>query len=347
MPISCAACRYENSESAKFCLKCGATISLIELGAPVPMSVEQSGIINLNSTMVKSTSFGSIGTTAPIRRPPPPPPVFKTKPEAIKDTTSAPIVKSNGSGGLVVPLLIIALLMGGGFLYFKKGDESVAALNPDAPTSTPSSPAPAPVPAPATQSAVVKESFISTVPSGFSVEAPGEARAILTSMILDAMNPMKLAEAKGALEQFPKPISGDRKAARALNEKGLQAFREEKYLDAIEIFKQALAADGADVEIRNNYVYALAKAQKNVEAEREAGILLTYAPGRSTGWANLGEIYANKGQTNLASLALIVAFQFSNHKDKTIIIFKEKSNDTDNPVFAESAKMALDRLSNQ
>jgi len=158
---------------------------------------------------------------------------------------------------------------------------------------------------------------------------------------------MKWAGARGPLEQLTKPLPGDRKAARTLNERGLQALKVDAYLPAIEFFKQAISADGADVEVRNNYVYALAKAKKTTEAEREAGILLAYAPGRSSGWANLGEIYANKGQAKLASLALIVAFQFSNNKDKTLTFLKETSAATDNPVFAQGAKMALDKLSNQ
>jgi Flp pilus assembly protein TadD len=166
-------------------------------------------------------------------------------------------------------------------------------------------------------------------------------------MLVDAMNPMKLAEAKGILEQLPKPVSGDRKIARSLNERGLESFNKENYLDAIEFFKQAIASDSADVEVRNNYVYALAKAMKTADAEREAGILLTYAPGRSSGWANLGEIYASKGHATLASSALIVAFQFSSNKDKTLTYLKEKSAAVDNPVFAESAQIALIKLANQ
>ena len=86
---------------------------------------------------------------------------------------------------------------------------------------------------------------------------------------------------------------------------------------------------------------------KTAEAEREAGILLSYAPGRSSGWANLGEIYANKGNAELASLALIVAFQFSNNKDKALTFIKEKSVAIDNPVFAKGAEKALDKLSNK
>jgi len=234
-------------------------------------------------------------------------------------------------------VLIVGLLVGGAFWFSRNNSE------PSGTTST-ASPIAAPVAIPEPTS---KEDQIAIVPIDFSVDAPGEARKVLTSMIVNAMNPMRLAEYKGILEALPKPVTGDRKTARALNEKGLQFFKEEKYLDAIEIFKQALDTDEADIEIRNNYVFALAKAKKNADAEKEAGVLLTYAPGRTSAWANLAEIYSNKGDTNLASLALIVSFQFSNNKDKTLTFLKEKSEAVDEPAFAESAKLALNKLSNK
>lgn len=362
MSISCNACRYLNKESAKVCIKCGAPISS---GAPLsstkPRPAEQRPSSNANGTSAATNSFGSVTPNNAARRPtpaptpapkpaptpppPPPPPVSYTKPQVDKAVIPAPVVKSSGTGRLIIVLVIAALLAGGGFLYFINGESAseVTAIpsspvSPVTPTTSESTSTPA---------VAKKEAFILSIPSDFSVEAPSESRTILTSMLVDAMNPMKLAEAKGLLEQLTKPVSGDRKVARSLNERGLEFFNKENYLDAIEFFKQAISFDSADIEVRNNYVYALAKAKKTAEAEREAGILLTYAPGRSSGWANLGEIYADKGQATLAASALVVAFQFSSNKDKTLTYLKEKSAAADNPVFAESAQIALDKLANQ
>ena len=346
MSTACPTCQYINKESARVCTKCGA---LISSGAPLSTTMQrpanQPSSSNGNGTSSATTSFGSVNTNQPTRLPPPPPPpppASYTKSEVNKVVLPAPVVKTSGVGGLIIVIVIVALMAGGGFLYFIKGVDAPEVISP-----LPSPASPVASEAPTTPAVAKKEEIILTIPSDFSVEAPSEARTILTSMLVDAMNPMKLAEAKGILEQLPKPVSGDRKIARSLNERGLESFNKENYLDAIEFFKQAIASDSADVEVRNNYVYALAKAMKTADAEREAGILLTYAPGRSSGWANLGEIYANKGHATLASSALIVAFQFSSNKDKTLTYLKEKSAAVDNPVFAESAQIALNKLANQ
>lgn len=344
MSTACPTCQYINKESARVCTKCGA---LISSGAPLSTTMQrpanQPSSSNGNGTSSATTSFGSVNTNQPTRLPPPPPPPASyTKSEVNKVVLPAPVVKTSGVGGLIIVIVIVALMAGGGFLYFIKGVDAPEVISP-----LPSPASPVASEAPTTPAVAKKEEIILTIPSDFSVEAPSEARTILTSMLVDAMNPMKLAEAKGILEQLPKPVSGDRKIARSLNERGLESFNKENYLDAIEFFKQAIASDSADVEVRNNYVYALAKAMKTADAEREAGILLTYAPGRSSGWANLGEIYANKGHATLASSALIVAFQFSSNKDKTLTYLKEKSAAVDNPVFAESAQIALNKLANQ
>ena len=345
MSTACPTCQYINKESPRVCIKCGA---LISSGAPLSTNMlrpaNQPPSSNGNGTSSATTSFGSVNSNQPTRLPPPPPPppASYTKSEVNKVVLPAPVVKTSGVGRLIFVNVIVALLGGGGFLYFIKGVDAPEVISP-----LPSPASPGASEAPTTPAVAKKEEIILTIPSDFSVEAPSEARRILTSMLVDAMNPIKLAEAKGILEQLAKPVSGDRKIARSLNEKGLESFNKENYLDAIEFFKQAIASDSADIEVRNNYVYALAKAMKTADAEREAGILLTYAPGRSSGWANLGEIYATKGHATLASSALIVAFQFSSNKDKTLTYLKEKSAAVDNPVFAESAQIALNKLANQ
>lgn len=184
------------------------------------------------------------------------------------------------------------------------------------------------------------------VSPNFDVKGKSETKQILLSMLKDSLSSIKLAEAKGLIEQQPKPQTGDRKAARALNEKGLQALKLEKYSDAINLFQQSVSTDESDVEIRNNFGYALLKAKKYDEAEEEIGMVLSYSPGRSSAWANLAEIYASKGAVKEAASALIVTFQFSSNKDKTLTFLKEKSMASDIPAFQEASKIALAKLSN-
>ena len=218
---------------------------------------------------------------------------------------------------------------------------SVPTVEPSVPASTPASasasaPIPAPVPA--------KADSVSPLPAGFSINAPIESKVLLMSMLAEPMNALKLAETKGEVERIAKPATGDRKAARAYNDKGLSALKAEKYADATDLLQKAVVTDPSDIEVRNNYVYALLKSKNLAEAEKEVGLSLTMSPGRSSAWANLAEIYAEKGNSQTAASALIVAFQFSSNKDKTLTFLKDKAESTEIPAFAEAAKSALKRL---
>ena len=103
----------------------------------------------------------------------------------------------------------------------------------------------------------------------------------------------------------------------------------------------ATATDPADVEILNNYVYTLIKANRLQDAELEAGRLLTISPGRSSAWANLAEIYAIKNNSEEAVAALVLAFQFSSNKDRTINFLNDRAADTTSPLQA-TAKKTID-----
>lgn len=178
----------------------------------------------------------------------------------------------------------------------------------------------------------------------FSVNAPDQARSDLSNMLNNANNAIKLAELKGNLEQLPKPNAGDRKSARQLNDRGLAALKADNFSDATNLLQQAVAADPADIEVRNNYVYALLKAKNLDAAEKEVGVALMYSPGRSSAWANLAEIYADKGNVSASASALMVAFQFSSNKDKTLVFMNEKANSLENQKMSEAAKLALAKL---
>ena len=103
-------------------------------------------------------------------------------------------------------------------------------------------------------------------------------------------------------------------------------------------FKSAIGTDPADVEILNNYVYALIKAKRLQDAESEAGRLLTISPGRSSAWANLAEVYAIKNKNEEAVAALVLAFQFSSNKDRTVTFLNERAGDANSPLQATARK---------
>jgi predicted Zn-dependent protease len=179
------------------------------------------------------------------------------------------------------------------------------------------------------------------ISSGFAVLAPDESKQLLTAMVQQASSAFKISEIKGKIEALPKPASGDRKTSRKLNEQGLAALKVEDFSQAIATFKNATVSDPADVEVLNNYVFALIKGGRLQDAESEAGRLLTMSPGRSSAWANLAEVYALKNKKDEAVAALVLAFQFSSNKDRTINFFNERAADPSSPL-QPAAKRAID-----
>ena len=206
---------------------------------------------------------------------------------------------------------------------------------PQSPTPTLPLPSPSPSPAPTVANRQI------AISAGFTVLAPDESKQLLTAMVQQANSAFKISEIKGKIESLPKPATGDRKTSRKLNEQGLTALKNEDFAQAIAVLKSATSADPADVEVLNNYVYALIKAGRLQDAESEAGRLLTMSPGRSSAWANLAEVYALKNRKEEAVAALILAFQFSSNKDRTINFLNERSADSTSPL-QSTAKKAIE-----
>lgn len=221
---------------------------------------------------------------------------------------------------------------------------AAAAAAAPAPTESTAQEAPAnvnnAVPAPASTSPATTNLQLANA-TNFVVVAPDESKQLLSAMLQNATSAFKISEFKGKIEAFSKPTTGDRKAARKLNEQGLAALKAEEYIQALAALKSAVSTDPADVEVLNNYVYALIKAKRLPEAESEGGRLLTISPGRSSAWANLAEIYALNNKNDEAVAALILAFQFSSNKDRTVTFLNERSADGNSPMQATS-KRALD-----
>jgi tetratricopeptide (TPR) repeat protein len=179
------------------------------------------------------------------------------------------------------------------------------------------------------------------ISSGFMVVAPEKSKKLLTVMLQQATSAFKVSEIKGRIETFAKPATGDRKMARKLNEQGLAALKSDDFAQGLDSLKNATSTDPADIEILNNYVFALIKSKRLQDAESEAGRLLTISPGRSSGWANLAEVYALKNRNEEAVAALILAFQFSSNKDRTITFLNERAGDISSPLQA-TAKRAIE-----
>ncbi|MBK6649773.1 MAG: tetratricopeptide repeat protein [Betaproteobacteria bacterium] len=171
--------------------------------------------------------------------------------------------------------------------------------------------------------------------------------AMVASMLNHAMNPLQLAEIKAQIESLPKPATGDRKSARALNDQGLSALKAKNHAEAVALLSRAVEADPSDAEVVNNHVHALIQAGNIADAELAMPKALMLSPGRSSAWVNLAEMYAQKAQVADASKALIVAFQFSSNKDRTLQYLKTQEAAGDSPAMQEAAQAALRRLAGQ
>lgn len=176
--------------------------------------------------------------------------------------------------------------------------------------------------------------------------APDSTASLLGQMLSQSHNSIKLIELKTQIEAlYPKPEKGDVKLARALNQQGLAAFSQENFTNAASLFLDAARANPADVEVLNNYAYALLKNGNNQLAQQVLGYVLSLAPGRTSAWANLGEIYANLNHIDASAASLVVGFQFSGNKEQTLEFFNKTSESTSNSALKSAITKALGQLS--
>ena len=144
---------------------------------------------------------------------------------------------------------------------------------------------------------------ILALPAALSVAAPvwaGEYDAVFGSVQRMLGQAAKndetgLNATRQQLESAPRPVHQNVKEARALNQQGLDALKQNDYPAAATAFQQAQIADPADVEVAGNLGYANLKLGQFKRAEHQLVYAISLAPGRSSSWYNLGQVY---GATN-------------------------------------------------
>ncbi len=148
---------------------------------------------------------------------------------------------------------------------------------------------------------------------------------------------LEIQQAKLQIENLPRPEKGNKKAAREINDKGLAAFKDYDFDDAVDLFEEANKLDKSDVEIAGNLGFAYLK-QGNLEpAQQEIIMTLSMSPGRATAWENLGEVFGAKGDTNRAIACFSNAYRFSKDRLKTHQAMK-KINETEDVVNIKQAR---------
>jgi Flp pilus assembly protein TadD len=124
--------------------------------------------------------------------------------------------------------------------------------------------------------------------------------------------------AAASLGALPKPVRGDRAAARKLNVAGLAALNANNASEAVGLLSSAVAADPSDEEVQSNLSYAYSVAGNYAQSINVAGVALTINPRRTSVWAPLAATFARMHDRQHALDAMWLAYQFSADKQKTL-----------------------------
>lgn len=149
-----------------------------------------------------------------------------------------------------------------------------------------------------------------------------------------------LNAARQQLESLAKPARRNVKEARALNQQGLEALKQNDYPAAAAAFQKAQEADPADVEVAGNLGYANLKLDRLRRAEHQLVYAISLAPGRSSSWFNLGQVYGAMNDVEKATGAFAAAYRFSQNPPKTVEFMRQALTAPENN---EATRAALKR----
>jgi len=118
------------------------------------------------------------------------------------------------------------------------------------------------------------------------------------------------------IESLPGPAKGNKKAARAINTKGLASLKKGDFNNAVKMFEEANKLAKSDIEIVNNLGFSYLKQGKLDSAQQTIIIALTMSPDRATAWENLGEVFGVKGDVSKAVACFANSYRFSKDRLK-------------------------------
>ena len=269
----------------------------------------------------------SAGSKAVGRNVATPASVAQTAPKELEDSGVKP--GKAASGKWIVGVVLVVLLSAGGVLVLKPSRTgSVPERKADAASSV-STPPPAES-QPTEQAAQTRLEGTEWKPLAADlVEAStrGDADKFQSTML--------------ELKAMQKPISGDRKLARELNEHGLAALRNGDVSGAVELLSRAHTTDAADIEVSDNLGYALSKAGAHAEAEAQLMKVLAQAPERASAWANLAEASSHQGKNEQAVAAYVTAYELSRKPEVMLETLKKY---VDNPEYEASKANLLSAI---
>jgi tetratricopeptide (TPR) repeat protein len=139
----------------------------------------------------------------------------------------------------------------------------------------------------------------------------------------------EIQQTKLKIESSPFPAKGNKKAAKAINAKGLASSKNGDFNNAVKLFEEASKLDKSDIEIVNNLGFSYLKQGNLDSAQQAITIALTLSPGRATAWENLGEVFGIKGDLNKAVACFSNAYRFSKDRLK-MHQYMKKLNEKEN-----------------
>lgn len=152
------------------------------------------------------------------------------------------------------------------------------------------------------------------------------------NVMLQAADPRKpevINIAAARIGEFSKPQKGSRNAARNLNVKGLSEFKKGNVDEASLLLQQAATLDPSDVEIQSNLGLALLRANRLAGAQVALRAALALNPRRTGAWVPMAEYFFEAGDSLKATSSLLLAYEFSENREKTRKYFEGKAGATD------------------
>jgi len=170
------------------------------------------------------------------------------------------------------------------------------------------------------------------------LEAPALIQMMLAASVANEESDLLVLVER--IELLPKPARGDRKAARALNQAGLDQLANGSLESAVDAFARAASLDSADAEIADNLAYASMKVQDYQKSFSASISALALSPSRSSAWATLGIALAEIEGESAAVAAFSNAYRFSRDVEKTTSYLDKLSAEHASAKVQEAARKA-------
>lgn len=144
----------------------------------------------------------------------------------------------------------------------------------------------------------------------------------------------------------PAPSTRGTTDARGLNQQAIGLINAGRPEQAIPVLERAVALQPRDAEMLGNLGYAYMLAGEHRRARDRLRSALDIAPARSATWLNLGQTYAELGQSDTAVDAVVTGYRYSTRKASVrSALQRAATGDRHSAQWREAAALALQRIS--